>query len=82
MRDLVSFAVRFRHNPLGMKGHIAQRYGELVKDLWSGTAKAVAPLKFRVSHQRTAIRVLYLSVKFQSNMIILTLHVLNFLDGT
>lgn len=36
-----------RSNPLGMKGHIAQRYGELVKDLWSGTSKTIAPLKLR-----------------------------------
>ncbi|KAK3792374.1 hypothetical protein RRG08_045918 [Elysia crispata] len=36
-----------RDNPLGMKGHIAQRYGELVKDLWSGTSRTVAPLKLR-----------------------------------
>ncbi|XP_041349176.1 ubiquitin carboxyl-terminal hydrolase 32-like [Gigantopelta aegis] len=36
-----------RTNPLGMKGHIAQRYGELVKELWSGTTKTTAPLKFR-----------------------------------
>ncbi|XP_059179325.1 ubiquitin carboxyl-terminal hydrolase 32-like isoform X2 [Physella acuta] len=36
-----------RDNPLGMKGHIAQRYGELIKDLWSGTSKTVAPLKLR-----------------------------------
>ncbi|OWF52140.1 Ubiquitin carboxyl-terminal hydrolase 32 [Mizuhopecten yessoensis] len=36
-----------RTNPLGMKGHIAQRYGDLVKDLWSGTAKSIAPLKLR-----------------------------------
>ncbi|KAI8749325.1 ubiquitin carboxyl-terminal hydrolase 32 [Biomphalaria glabrata] len=36
-----------RDNPLGMKGHIAQRYGELIKDIWSGTSKTVAPLKLR-----------------------------------
>ncbi|CAL1537349.1 unnamed protein product, partial [Lymnaea stagnalis] len=36
-----------RDNPLGMKGHIAQRYGEIIKDLWSGTSKTVAPLKLR-----------------------------------
>lgn len=39
----------FRTNPLGMKGHIAQRYGDLVKDMWSGTTKTTAPLKLRVS---------------------------------
>ncbi|EEC09881.1 ubiquitin specific protease, putative [Ixodes scapularis] len=36
-----------RLNPLGMKGHIAKRYGDLVHDLWSGTSKTVAPLKLR-----------------------------------
>ncbi|XP_052801941.1 ubiquitin carboxyl-terminal hydrolase 32-like [Mya arenaria] len=36
-----------RTNPLGMKGHIAQRYGDLVKDIWSGTTKTTAPLKLR-----------------------------------
>ncbi|XP_064618756.1 ubiquitin carboxyl-terminal hydrolase 32-like [Lineus longissimus] len=36
-----------RDNPLGMKGHIAQRYGDLVKDLWSGTMKSTAPLRLR-----------------------------------
>ncbi|XP_060562624.1 ubiquitin carboxyl-terminal hydrolase 32-like [Ruditapes philippinarum] len=36
-----------RTNPLGMKGHIAQRYGDLVKDMWSGTTKTTAPLKLR-----------------------------------
>ncbi|KAI0214877.1 Ubiquitin carboxyl-terminal hydrolase 32 [Lamellibrachia satsuma] len=36
-----------RENPLGMKGHVAQRYGDLVKDLWSGTMKSIAPLKLR-----------------------------------
>ena len=42
------YLLYFRTNPLGMKGHIAQRYGELVKELWSGTTKTTAPLKFRV----------------------------------
>ena len=32
-----------------MKGHIAQRYGELLKDIWSGSAKTTAPIKLRVS---------------------------------
>ncbi|XP_071094049.1 ubiquitin carboxyl-terminal hydrolase 32-like isoform X1 [Haliotis cracherodii] len=36
-----------RKNPLGMKGHIAQRYGDLVKELWSGTTRTIAPLKLR-----------------------------------
>ncbi|KAG1684339.1 Ubiquitin carboxyl-terminal hydrolase 32 [Nymphon striatum] len=36
-----------RQNPLGMKGHIAKRYGDLVQDLWSATMKTIAPLKLR-----------------------------------
>ncbi|CAH1801921.1 unnamed protein product [Owenia fusiformis] len=36
-----------RDNPLGMKGHVAQRYGDLIKDIWSGTVKTIAPLKLR-----------------------------------
>ena len=31
-----------------MKGHVAQRYGELVKELWSGQTRSLAPLKLRV----------------------------------
>lgn len=41
-----------RNNPLGMKGHIAKRYGDLIQDIWSGTAKTIAPLKLRVRHSR------------------------------
>ncbi|CAH0394748.1 unnamed protein product [Bemisia tabaci] len=36
-----------RTNPLGMKGHIAKRYGDLIHEIWSGTAKTIAPLKLR-----------------------------------
>ncbi|XP_063220318.1 ubiquitin carboxyl-terminal hydrolase 32 isoform X2 [Bacillus rossius redtenbacheri] len=36
-----------RTNSLGMKGHIAKRYGELIQELWSGNYKTVAPLKLR-----------------------------------
>ncbi|KAJ4445302.1 hypothetical protein ANN_07107 [Periplaneta americana] len=39
-----------RNNPLGMKGHIAKRYGDLIHDIWSGTAKTIAPLKLRVGY--------------------------------
>lgn len=38
-----------RLNPLGMKGRIADEYGELVKKLWSGTRSSVAPSDFKVS---------------------------------
>lgn len=30
-----------------MKGHIAKRYGDLIHEIWSGTAKTIAPLKLR-----------------------------------
>ncbi|XP_010214596.1 PREDICTED: ubiquitin carboxyl-terminal hydrolase 32 [Tinamus guttatus] len=36
-----------RINPIGMKGHMAKCYGDLVQELWSGTQKNVAPLKLR-----------------------------------
>jgi ubiquitin carboxyl-terminal hydrolase 6/32 len=39
-----------RTNPLGMKGNIAKKYGELIHDMWSGTAKTIPPLKLRVSN--------------------------------
>nr|XP_054402845.1 ubiquitin carboxyl-terminal hydrolase 6-like [Pongo abelii]XP_054402851.1 ubiquitin carboxyl-terminal hydrolase 6-like [Pongo abelii] len=36
-----------RTNPIGMKGHMAKCYGDLVQELWSGTQKSVAPLKLQ-----------------------------------
>ena len=36
-----------RSNPLGMKGHIAKRYGDLVRDMWSGQNRTIAPIKLR-----------------------------------
>jgi len=39
----------FRENPLGLKGTMAKRYAELIRDLWSGKYKSIVPLKFRVS---------------------------------
>ncbi|XP_062872717.1 ubiquitin carboxyl-terminal hydrolase 32 [Trichomycterus rosablanca] len=36
-----------RTNPLGMRGHMAKCYGDLVQELWSGTQKNIAPLKLR-----------------------------------
>uniref|UniRef100_A0ABM5ENA4 ubiquitinyl hydrolase 1 n=1 Tax=Pogona vitticeps TaxID=103695 RepID=A0ABM5ENA4_9SAUR len=36
-----------RTNPIGMKGHMAKCYGDLIQELWSGTQKNVAPLKLR-----------------------------------
>ena len=48
-----------RTNPLGMKGHIAKRYGDLITDIWSGTVKTIAPFKLRVIY---LLRLLYLYV--------------------
>lgn len=31
-----------------MKGHIAKRYGDLIHEIWSGTARTIAPIKLRV----------------------------------
>lgn len=39
-----------RTNPIGMKGHMAKCYGDLVQELWSGTQKNIAPLKLRVGY--------------------------------
>ncbi|KAJ8280946.1 hypothetical protein GJAV_G00061360 [Gymnothorax javanicus] len=36
-----------RTNPIGMRGHMAKCYGDLVQELWSGTQKSIAPLKLR-----------------------------------
>ncbi|XP_010786935.1 ubiquitin carboxyl-terminal hydrolase 32-like, partial [Notothenia coriiceps] len=36
-----------RTNPIGMRGHMAKCYGDLVMELWSGTQKNIAPLKLR-----------------------------------
>lgn len=43
-------------NVLGMKGHIASAYGDLVQSLWSGTAKTIAPLKLRYTISKYAPR--------------------------
>lgn len=47
----------YRTNPIGMRGHMAKCYGDLVMELWSGTQKNVAPLKLRV---RSFITVLHM----------------------
>lgn len=57
-----------RSNPLGTQGNIAQRYGDLVKDLWSGTAKSIAPLKLRVSTGKYFdLEMLQLNIKMLHN---------------
>lgn len=44
----------YRTNPIGMRGHMAKCYGDLVMELWSGTQKNVAPLKLRVGDRSAA----------------------------
>eukprot|EP00795_Rhopilema_esculentum_P015115 gene15115-6296_t len=36
-----------RTNPLGLKGILAKRYGDLVYDLWNGLYRSIAPVKLR-----------------------------------
>ncbi|KAG2236115.1 hypothetical protein INT48_006131 [Thamnidium elegans] len=36
-----------RENPLGMKGQVAEEYGELIKKLWSGQSSSIAPRDFK-----------------------------------
>ncbi len=36
-----------RTNPLGMKGHIAKRFGDLVRDMWGSDSRTIAPIKLR-----------------------------------
>lgn len=36
------------NNPLGTKGALAQRYGELCKEVWNSGARSVAPLRVRL----------------------------------
>ena len=37
-----------RTNPLGFHGHVAKRFGDLVRDMWSpSTSKTIAPIKMR-----------------------------------
>lgn len=43
-------------NPLGMKGVLAKRYGDLIIDLWSGIYRSIAPVKLRCTLGRYAPR--------------------------
>jgi ubiquitin carboxyl-terminal hydrolase 4/11/15 len=36
-----------RDNPLGMKGQVAEAYGELIEKLWSGHANSIPPRDFK-----------------------------------
>ncbi|CAL8129565.1 unnamed protein product [Orchesella dallaii] len=38
-----------RTNPLGMKGHIAKQYGDLVIQMWKGQCKTIAPFNLRLT---------------------------------
>ena len=41
-------------NPLGMKGEIARAFGELMKNLWSGSFTYVVPRNFKMAVGRFA----------------------------
>ncbi|XP_046807837.1 ubiquitin carboxyl-terminal hydrolase 32 isoform X1 [Lucilia cuprina] len=41
-------------NKLGTRGHLATKYGELLKEVWSATTRSVAPLKLRICVTRYA----------------------------
>lgn len=45
---LTALILSCRTNPIGMRGHMAKCYGDLIQELWSGAQKSVAPLKLRV----------------------------------
>ena len=36
-----------RVNPLGYKGQVAKRFGDLVKEMWAAKARSLAPIKMR-----------------------------------
>jgi ubiquitin carboxyl-terminal hydrolase 6/32 len=36
-----------RTNALGMKGHIAKRFGDLVREMWTSETRTIAPIKLR-----------------------------------
>ncbi|KAI8582965.1 hypothetical protein K450DRAFT_225674 [Umbelopsis ramanniana AG] len=36
-------------NPLGMKGEVAEAYGNLIERLWSGTTSSLAPREFKLT---------------------------------
>ena len=36
-----------RTNPLGRKGHFAKRFGDLIREMWAGNTRTVAPIKLR-----------------------------------
>ncbi|CAB3376870.1 Hypothetical predicted protein [Cloeon dipterum] len=62
-RPLTQYFIKNMHfyevnynNDLGMKGNIAKKYGELIRELWSGTAKTIPPLKLRMTISKYAPR--------------------------
>jgi ubiquitin carboxyl-terminal hydrolase 4/11/15 len=52
---LFIIAGRYKHelnpdNPLGMKGEVAEAYGNLIERLWSGTTNSLAAREFKVKY--------------------------------
>ena len=46
-----------KDNPLGMGGAIAEAYGALLEDMWSGKVGCVAPRQFKVRSEVSLDRV-------------------------
>ena len=40
-----------RDNPLGMGGALADTYGQLLEEIWSGSASNLAPRQFKVGKE-------------------------------
>ncbi|BGP01124.1 Ubiquitin carboxyl-terminal hydrolase [Rhodotorula toruloides ATCC 204091] len=43
-----------RENPLGMRGQVAEAFGQLIERLWNGTGSSVAPREFKQALARFA----------------------------
>ena len=48
-------------NPLGMSGAIAETYGALLEDMWSGKFTCVAPRHFKVHHKSTSLYTIHMT---------------------
>ena len=46
-------------NPLGMKGQVAEMYGALLGDMWSGSYSACSPRQFKVQRHKTTTCIIY-----------------------
>lgn len=61
-----------RENPLGMGGAIAEAYGALLDDIWSGKTSCVAPRHFKVTDYSLYTAVVAISTTY--NMVCLYMY--------